>query len=147
MRLRRFHGYTVLIALIGLIAGCSPTSIPRGVVKGRVTLKGQPITGAMIHFEDRSGGFEARVALDDNGNYVMKNGDGDGLPAGTYQVAVAPGRVMEPGEEVPLAGQGPKNRRPAATNIPKKYHATKDTDLSAEVKAGNNLAFDFELKP
>ena len=54
---------------------------------------------------------------------------------------------MEPGEEVPLAGQGPKTKPLPSTTVPTKYHRGATTDLTADVKAGDNPPFDFDLKP
>ncbi len=144
---RRIPWSVALIALAGAASGCS-SDAHRGVVKGRVTFKGQPVTGALIHFENREGGVEAQAALDADGRYEVKTLQGDGLPAGRYKVAVAPGRIMQPGEEAPLAGKAPpKGSLPPTTAVPAKYLRTATSDLVAEVKAGDNPAFDFELKP
>ncbi len=129
-----------------LAIGCS-SEAPRGVAKGKVTFKGQPVTGCLIHFENREGGVEAQVSLGADGRYEMKTLQGDGLPPGVYKVSVSPGRIMEPGEEAPLAGQAPKIKPPPTTTVPVKYHRGATTDLTADVKAGDNPPFDFELKP
>jgi hypothetical protein len=74
------------------------------------------------------------------------------LPYSTFRltialrVAVVPGGVLKPGEEIPLAGKQPAGgSRPPRTPIPSRYHQTATSGLTAEVQAWGNPSFDFVL--
>ncbi len=137
-----------VLLLIAAAVGCSRADAPppRGTVAGQVTLAGQPVSGAMIHFEDRDAGHEARVPLNADGTFVVKTVAGTGLPPGKYKVSVVPGRVTEPAAD-PAAGKPGKTKLVANVAIPAKYHTAATTDLTADVAAGENPAFAFDLKP
>lgn len=134
-----------------LLAGCGgPKEAPRGPVKGRVTLGNQPVAGATITFESKAAGVAQTATTDDSGNYEFESYNAAGLPAGSYKVTVSSGRFMQPGEEVPRIDPTKKPMAPAkpkSTTIPDKYAKPETSGLSAEVKAGANDPFNFELKP
>jgi hypothetical protein len=56
---------------------------------------------------------------------------------------------MQPGEEVPRIdpSKKPGAAKPTGTTIPDRYAKAESSGLSAEVNAGRNDPFNFELKP
>lgn len=140
-----------LLAASALLAGCGgPKELPRGAVRGRVTLAGKPLPGATIVFENKAVGVSQSATLDDEGKYEFVTYAASGLPAASYKVTVSNGRFMLPGEEIPRlapTAKGPAAPpKKAAAVIPDKYAKAESSGLSAEVKAGDNSPFDFELK-
>jgi len=131
------------LLLLLLCAGCGPEGPPRGAVKGRVTFGGDPITGAMVVFEDA--GLAPSANLDADGRFELRTSEGPGLPVGTYKVAVMPGRMMESGEESPLAGKKQPPRPKPSTKVAEKYHKSATSGLTAEVRDGENKPFEFDL--
>ena len=79
------YGLLVLIVFCCCVVGCSNGNV---VVKGQATYEdGTPLTGGMILFESEVG--TGRGKIDKNGYFVagyLK--ENDGLPPGTYKVAV-----------------------------------------------------------
>ncbi len=142
----------ILLSAAALLAGCSGASeLPRGTVRGRVTLAGKPLAGATVVFENRAVGVAQSATLDDDGRYEFLNYAAGGLPAASYKVTVSSGRSMLPGEEIPRlspVAKGPVTPpKRAPTAVPDKYAKAESSGLSAEVKAGDNPPFDFDLKP
>lgn len=126
-----------------LAIGCTDGP-PRGTVKGTVTVEGKPASGAMIVFENPAAAI-ARMATIENGAFEVKSIEGPGLPIGTYTVAIRPGGIMKPGEEIPLATKKTSATVPGPP-IPQKYHTATTSGLTAEVKTGTNPPFQFDLK-
>ncbi|MDY3555717.1 carboxypeptidase-like regulatory domain-containing protein [Gemmata sp. JC717] len=142
-----------LLCATAYLVGCSGSKeVPRGPVKGRVTLSGKPLAGATIVFENKALGVAQSTTLDDDGKYEFMTYAAAGLPAGSYKVTISSGRFMQPGEEIPKFGPGTKvgatpPPKKAPTSIPDKYAKIESSGLSADVKAGDNQPFDFDLKP
>lgn len=134
-----------------LLAGCGgPSEPPRGAARGRVTLAGKPLSGATVVFENKAVGVAQSATLDDDGKYEFVTYAAAGLPAASYKVTVTSGRFMLPGEEIPRINPAVKGVAPPpkkATAVPDKYGKAESSGLSADVKAGVNPPFDFDLKP
>lgn len=144
--------FLLCAAAAAFLAGCGGTSeLARGTARGRVTLAGKPLAGATVVFENKAVGVAQSATLDDDGKYEFVTYAAAGLPAASYKVTVSSGRFMLPGEEIPRltpAGKGPATPpKKAATAVPEKYGKAESSGLSADVKAGENPPFDFDLKP
>ncbi len=150
-----------------LLAGCSGDGaeggerIPVHPVKGKVTMAGSPVPGAMVTFSPVDS-TKTRVAFgttNDNGEYALttyENNDGAG--AGDYVVVVTKNSGSSSGVPTPeeahaqamkggaAAGHGSGGSNDAGSSLPKKYSDPKTSDLKATVKEGDN-SFDFPLKP
>lgn len=139
----------LLFAGLTLVVGCSKTT-PRGIVKGRVTIGTKPVTGATVLFENTETGVAVNAPLDPDGRYEVKTYQGDGLPIGSYKVAVVPGGVMTP-EEADLSAKATDAKAARAkqpkTPVHERYHKTTTSKFSVEVKEGDNPPFDFQLEP
>jgi hypothetical protein len=137
----------LLLVGLALAGGCGSKGSARGVVKGRVTIGDKPVTGATVLFENAETGVGVNAQLDAEGKYEVKTYQGDGLPVGSYKVAVLPGGVMDPGEESPMANKAKSTRPKLTVIIPEPYHKTATSKLAVEVREGENPPFDFKLTP
>ena len=140
---RQCKRYGGAFALLGLlwIAGCSRAEV--GSVAGKVSLDGNPVSGAVIVFENAERGVSVNAELTADGTYTVRTFDTGGLPPGEYAVAVRPGGIA--GTDAPLAGEEfPQNDSPGQA-IPARYHGTQTSGLRATVQAGRNPPFDFQL--
>ena len=147
MSLSRLLFTGVLLVGAALVGGCGAKGPARGAVKGRVTMDGKPVTGATVLIENPEFGVAVNAPLDADGRYEVKSYQGDGLPVGSYKVAVLPGGVMQPGEELPTADKAKFVRPKLTVIIPEKYHKTATSQLAIDVKEGETLPFDFKLTP
>lgn len=152
---------TTGLALALLLSGCGgggegaakrEKTLP---VSGKVTYRGQPVTGATVTFSpgqdpNRKAGF---AVTDDNGNYTIGTYVvGDGAIEGTYFVTVSkamPTTVRQPDppedQYVPPEDMPPVKTGPPVQMIPAKYATSTSSGLTFEVKVGNDK-FDIELK-
>jgi hypothetical protein len=82
------------LALFGLLAmsGCGasagtpPATLP---VQGKVTYKGQPLTGGSIDFEPDGAGREAHARIKNDGTFTLSTySENDGAVPGLHRVAV-----------------------------------------------------------
>ncbi len=115
-----------------LLAGCggnkNPATYP---VKGTVKFNGQPLPDVIVTFFPTEG-RPASGMTDAQGNYTLTTFDpGDGALPGSHKVTVAePAPKMAEGDySVPV---------PKPPRFPVKYTDQIQTDLKAEVKAGEN---------
>jgi len=79
----------VVLATAGLAAGCSrdqgPSLVP---VKGVVTLDGKPLSSGIVQFQPATGQPATGEIAGDGSFTLSRNAPGDGVPPGTYRVAV-----------------------------------------------------------
>ena len=136
-------GAALLILAAVWLAGCSGPET--GHVAGKVTLDGKPLAQGSVVFEDSAAGISAGAALQSDGSYTVETFDRDGLPPGTYKVAITPSTFGD--GETPLAVDPASQAAGPHAQIPPRYHSTATSPLGATVKAGNNPPFDFDLKP
>ena len=142
-RTSRLLAPALLLAAMLLPAGCSGPET--GHVAGNVTIGGEALTQGSIVFEDTAAGVSVNAGLQDDGSYLVKTHDRDGLPPGTYKVAVTPSTFGD--GEVPLVTD-PSAQAPGPTSeIPQKYRSTATSELTATVEAGDNEPFNFDLQP
>ena len=132
----------VLSSLIPLV-GCNDGE-ELGLVSGQVTYDGKPVTAANVRFSDATQGIFLQARLDSDGRYKVATAAGEGLPLGSYQVAIAP-YVNMPPVNVRLTSQEWKRRlNPTRADIPEKYRNENSSGLELEVSSGQN-EFDIDL--
>jgi hypothetical protein len=136
-----------LLCLALSAAGCDSQGPPRGSVKGRVTYEGRPLAGVTVVYESAELGVSQTAATDDDGRYAFSAYNAAGLPVGSYKVAVTPGQFLKPGEEIPFAVPVDGKAAPKKTppSFPVRYTKAATSGFFAEVKAGDNHPFDFDL--
>lgn len=131
---------TLATCLALCLSGCGGPEV--GIVQGKVTLDGQPLTGASVVFEDAARGISVNAPLAADGTFKARTYDKPGLPPGTYRVAVRPGSVGS--GEAPLVGDADPTAAPPIT-VPERYRSVKTSELIAQVNAGKNPPLEFAL--
>lgn len=124
---RRFGAIALSLGLALISAGCgSGDRPPLGYVAGKVSVNGEPLSGAIVTFMPESG-RPAVGTTDETGFYEIQ------YVQGVKGCKVGPNWVMF---AVPTGGN-------VSQPIPAKYQSK--SDLQAEVKSGKNT-FDFDLE-
>ncbi len=96
-----------------LLVGCG-IDPKAGVLSGKVTAKGAPVTGGEVYVVGGIGSNEyaATAVIQPDGSYWM-----DRVPVGSVRVAVTPPLGANPGEVVPGPGIPPKFRDPNTSGL------------------------------
>jgi hypothetical protein len=135
--------FTLLGVIFLLALGCSsrPSNVARSVT-GRVTLGGQPLSGARVGFAPVEGGSPAIGQTDANGNYKLiwgRSGNRiiEGAQVGENTVSISTFDEGAPAAKTP--------RPEIPEKVPNKYR-TKEGMLTATVKRGSNV-INFDLEP
>jgi len=111
-----------------LLAGCGGAG-SSGTLAGKVSLKGQPVTGFQVSVISSKSGSGAMTEIGQDGAFEFR----EALPVGTYKVAVVP----KPPEPV---APGTKLSKAPPPAIPIKYQRVETSGFSAEIKPGRNEA-------
>ena len=151
----------VLVASALLVTGCEQA----GMVKGLVTLDGEPLTTGVITFNPTAGGPTAYGAIGTDGRYELRTGAAAGLTAGEYVVTVAanaaaPAATPEPARATASEAESPAVDAPAVEPpaegapaggppvlpllTPEKYADLDRTPLRAMIKGGEQT-LEFHL--
>jgi len=112
----------LLIAIALLPMGCGSKGGHKPV-QGTVTLDGQPLDGASVHFySDEKGGPSAGALTDSSGKFVIVGQDKKGLPPGRYKVTVSKikGGVTDEPVVAAVTDADTKNDLPAIYSDPSK---------------------------
>ena len=126
----------VILALV-VCVGCGGSS---GTVSGKVTVKGgDPLTQGMVTFDSGAESYSAEI--DGSGNLKFI---GDGLPPGSYKVAVIGTEAYPEGYDPETADYTEEVEMVPV--IDSKYEDSSTSGLTIEVKAGGNT-IDLELDP
>src|SRR5581483_4577514 len=123
----------LLGAAVVLAAGCSSAEKPIDI-SGKVTFNGEPVTEGSIQFIDDTTGRGTEVDLGPDGTYMAS------LFKGEYKVVVTPPYLVDMSSGMP----NPYYKK--VKNIPKKYHSTATSGLTAVVKP-EQTTHDFALRP
>lgn len=117
--------------LVCLLFGCGAAGSKTAIVKGTVTFKGKPVPNGTVTFVPASG-HHATGEIRPDGSYTLTSfRPGDGAVPGTYKVIVVAMQDM--------TGRLPEDRTPLPPPIvPNKYTSIATTDLTVEVKEGEN---------
>jgi hypothetical protein len=135
---RRGWIFVSLALIAATLAGCG-SGKPEGVaqVSGRVTLGGEPLSGAIVTFLPVQQGASTSLGrTDDEGRFtLLYGGDIEGAQVGQHRVTITTFSRGNPDADPP---------RPAsAEKVPAQYN--RDTTLTADVVAGKNT-IDFDLQ-
>jgi hypothetical protein len=125
----------IVALLLFTLAGCGGKGAI-AKVSGKVTVGGQPVTGAMINFVSPETGVAASDNLDAGGAYDIQAG----LKPGTYKVFVVPASSAD---QPPMPGKPPP--KASESKVPLKYRSDATSGLTAELKEGDNPNKDFAL--
>lgn len=132
----------LLMPFLAALAACN-TGEELGLVTGRVTFEGKPVTKGIVVFvhKDRKGiGMTAELRPD--GSFEVEMANGYGLPLGKYAVAISP-----PYQDHPIGAitEAPSTADQHA-NIPQRYREPETSPVILEVKSGANQ-LDVEMTP
>ena len=129
--------------VLGLGCARGPEYAP---VSGRVTLDGQPLSGAAVVFQpvagagDDAGGFGSTAKTDADGRYALRVAgptDLAGGLVGKHRVSVTTRTAESPPGSDEIAVKG-------AERVPARYN--RQTELTFTVPAAGTTAADFDLK-
>src|SRR5262245_54721186 len=131
-------GRLSLLALTAALAAAGCGGGPRtAAVRGTVTYQGKPVPNGTVTFVPAAGPH-ATGEIGPDGSYTLTTvRAGDGAVPGAYKVVIVALQDM--------AGRLPEDRTPLPPPIvPTKYTSIATTDLTAEVREGENT-IDFAL--
>ncbi|MSR32189.1 MAG: carboxypeptidase regulatory-like domain-containing protein [Gemmataceae bacterium] len=135
----------ILLAFF-LLSGCSGEG-PRGTVRGKALLDGQPLKEGTVSLENTEKGIALTGQIQPDGSFELSSHKGAGLPVGSYKVAVSPSPMLQSAEEIPLVGKNPKPPKDVSKSpVPAKYLKSATSGLTAEVKEGSNPPLEINLK-
>lgn len=143
MQNRKFIGAFWLLLAIAFV-GCGKAQGPWGKVTGVVLNNGQPVEPAIVLFSNRDLGVEITAETDGAGRFTMRTDRIDGLPVGTYRVAISPKPTNLPVPEQGMMFNGPPPV--IQSKIAEDDRDIATTRHSADVREGEN-AFRFDVKP
>jgi len=164
--LRFWFSWVVCGLAAAVLAGCGGGELDVVPATGTVTLDGQPVEGATVTFVPQDAdGRTATGTTDQSGKFVLQTaGAGEGALPGKYKVTVSKVAVgAAAGTEATTEEQGMQQvmqqmqgaRDPAAQlskplqeqdQLPARYKSADTSGLEAEVKAGEDNNFTFDLK-
>lgn len=138
----------VWLGLAVLLAGCGggparPAAVP---AKGKVSLKGQPVGGALVVFHPKAPGREQAekpfATTKDDGTFALTvYEEGDGAPEGDYGVTVVWNKAAK-AAKMSLGGEGGGG----TDQLGGRYADPRNPKLTATVKKGGPNEFAFELQ-
>jgi hypothetical protein len=122
------------LALCALAAaGCQGRRDVLGKVSGKVSFQGQPLTEGLVVFANEEKGVHITAPIGPGGVYTVRMAQGEGLPLGTYQVAIAP-----PVVDLPVGMVKPPAAPRQYSEIPAKYRQAATSELTLNVQPGAN---------
>ena len=136
----------VFLLMVSLLPGCGGSDVSEGPsladVKGKVLFGNEPLASADLTFfpTGTTEGIGGTVRTDESGAFqgVIYARGGEGLPAGTYKVAVSK-RVMPDGSPVPPNDETPAIESPAQETMPPRYLSPEWSPLEVVVEDGKPL--------
>ncbi|HYT90656.1 MAG TPA: hypothetical protein VEL76_18255 [Gemmataceae bacterium] len=141
----------LLVALacsLAVVLGCSGSGT---TAKGKVLFEGKAVSGAEVAFIAKEkgggkGGYSGKT--DAEGNFEIRATGTKQIPPGTYSVVVSKWVDRKTGKDVTDAEEMEQMRaRGDLRNLlPTKYSEASTSNLSAEIKAGENVLPPFDLK-
>ena len=138
------HRFFLALTFLLPLLGCGKEVGPWGQVVGTISQDGKPVEPALVLFSNREAGVEMTAETDAQGRFKVRTDKIDGLPVGTYRVAVTPiAKNLTP----PYQGMVFKAPAPELqSQIPEADREIATTRLTATVVEGKN-DFTFELRP
>jgi hypothetical protein len=123
--------------LLAFVSGCGGPYNAK--VSGKVTLDGNTVPTGTVSFMPTGGGPPAYARIDSSGNFTIRTGREEGLPAGEYAVSVV-------ANEPPAVKQNERGGPPPPGKpiTPPWYRSQETSGLKFSVEPGSN-EIDLEL--
>lgn len=148
----RMFSIVVSCLLASLICGCGSgggTRPAMGKVKGTVTYKGKPVSGAVVSLFMEGASRGSSGTTDESGNYKLTTFDtNDGAFVGTNKVTVTKPKAaplgkdpkeLTPDDLLKITREGKINEMSAISDeLPAKYADVKTSKLQLTIEAGDN---------
>lgn len=146
------------LVLAGCGGGDGAKRVPVFKVTGVVTLKGEPLTQAIVTFSPKAGQPVAFGTTNDKGEFFLTTYDtDDGAAAGNYAVVVSKSAAASPTTDVGhsadpafiakvQSGHDASKTATSGSLIPGDYSDATKTPLKAEVDPAGENDFTFEIK-
>jgi hypothetical protein len=126
---------------LGGFLGCSESNSNMASVDGVVRVNGTPLSSGRVVFQATKSGVNAQGEIGPDGTFTLATRGVDGAMIGEHQVAIIAAEKGGGGRPDPKAG-----RQTLKWLVPEKYLATGTSELTYEVKAGeNHPEFDIEM--
>ena len=139
MRLPSHLARAAVVALASVGCGGGGDDLPREPVSGKVTLDGQPLEKGMITFIPTRGTEPVASGVIEGGAYAVARADGP-VP-GPHRVTIWAKKPT--GKKLRDPDNPDQMIEEVRDVIPPRYNL--NSELTAEVKAGGNNTFDFDL--
>ncbi|MBI3461537.1 MAG: carboxypeptidase regulatory-like domain-containing protein [Planctomycetes bacterium] len=137
----------IALMLLVHMAGCGPSGPAMEPVTGVVSYNGRPVAGARITFVAPNSPRVAVGTTNEAGEFTLSTmSDGDGAVVGKHQVSItsftpeAIARMSNAQQEA--LGRGQKVE---GSSLPTRYASFETSGLSANVEAGGENHFKFDL--
>lgn len=139
--LYRFFRFSVVVALVVVVAGC-PESGPKTVpAEGTLTIDGQPGNNISISFVPTDPDLVTASGNVENGKFTMYTGNQGkpGVMPGKYKVVLTPAASDDESRYKPSADGGGSDSAPkeAPLPFPAKYMDPGTSDIEVEVTDGS----------
>jgi hypothetical protein len=140
LRLLVCAGALAALALpLACSTGCSQGGLPRGGVKGRVTIGGQPMASGRVLFLPTEGPTVSAVVT--NGEYHLPNREGPVAGANRVEIEADVNLGFAIDDEAAFAQRG---GRPLPPNpVPPEFN--RNSTLSVEIRAGEEHSLDIAI--
>ena len=120
-------------------SGCGQSGLPRGAVKGRVTIGGQPLASGRVLFLPSQGPTVSAVIV--NGEYQLPRHEGPAAGANRVEVEADMNLGFAIDDEAAFTKRGgrplPPNLVPAAFN--------RDSKLTIDIRCGEDHSLDISI--
>ena len=148
---------TTTLSICGCGGGGATGGVPVHTAGGVITMFGKPLPGATVAFAPQGGQPTATGRTNAEGKFELTTYEyGDGAAEGNYKVIVskasaAPASDSGEGEDhdVPVSEEHGEDDGPGGAGgdiVPAQYTTARDTPFSADVKAGGDNTFTFNIE-
>ncbi len=132
-------GVSALALTMVCSSGCGPSGLPRGAVKGRVTIGGQPLASGRVLFLPAQGPTVSAVIV--NGEYQLPRHEGPIAGANRVEVEADLNLGFAIDNEAAFAKRG---GRPLPPNpVPQAFN--RDSKLTIDVRSGEDHSLDITI--
>ncbi len=134
------------LCLLLLTAGCADSGPELAPTIGRVLLDGEAVAEAGVLFMPTISGPSASGSTDAEGNFRLSTNSRDGALVGTHQVAISKAETRGISADAQgLSGHVVDGGWQFIEYLPTRYSQPKNSGLTAEVVAGVENTFTFQL--